>query len=114
LYCLVFSLLAICFSLQRAENKQSHIGGLQPYLLLILLWLYFLTLLELGLLAFDFLLHPLVLALGALPQMLLALIYLIYKTIDVLKQRAIQVEKERLTGQQILLSERLTHKPGTA
>ena len=67
----------------------------------------FLTLLELGLLAFDFLLHPLVLALGALPQMLLALIYLIYKTIDVLKQRAIQVEKERLTGQQILLSERL-------
>lgn len=67
----------------------------------------FLTLLELGLLAFDFLLHPLVLALGALPQMLLALIYLIYKTIDVLKQRAIQVEKERLSGQQILLSERL-------
>ncbi len=67
----------------------------------------FLTFLELGLVKFNYLLHPLILSLGALPQMLLALIYLIYKTLEILKQRAVQVEHERLAGQQVLLSERL-------
>ena len=61
----------------------------------------FLTFLELGLVKFNYLLHPLILSLGALPQMLLALIYLIYKTLEILKQRAVQVEHERLAGQQV-------------
>lgn len=66
----------------------------------------FFTALELGFIPFNYLLHPLILAFGALPQMILSLIYLIFKTISTLKRRANQIHDQKLKAQQDLLDER--------
>ncbi len=67
----------------------------------------FLTLLELGVLPFNFRTHPLILAFGALPQIILAFLFLLYKVLSMLKKHASALEKEKQLAAEVVLQERL-------
>lgn len=104
----------ICFALVlRLAFIKSFFGKEKEYWWFVFIFLsYFLmavlmTMLETGNLKFNYEMHPVILALGALPQMTLTLIFIIHKLVDLLKIRTLELQEVRIKGMQAILNERL-------
>jgi signal transduction histidine kinase len=107
-----YLLILLCFavlliiSMYKSFTSQKKYWWFFAIFLSFFVMAVYLTLLELGIIPFDYQLHPLIFAFGALPQMLLSLIYLIFQTIAILKQRSNQIHEQKIKTQQALLDER--------
>jgi signal transduction histidine kinase len=105
---LICLIIVLCLSVYKSvAQKKKELWWFVSIFSFYILMAFITILLETGFLKYNYKMHPFLLAFGTLPQMTLTLLFLIKRTLNLLKKGEREIANAQMQGQQKLLGERL-------